>query len=126
MSQVSVKVDASGALRALERIRAKIQQLDPLLKIAAEAVVRDAQTFVPVDTGALRSSIHIEPGGVLGYKVIAGSPTTLNPRSGTPTSGYASYVEFGTSRMRARPYMRPALSKNIPAIFNLLKSMLRD
>lgn len=61
-----------------------------LLDIETQAKLR-----VPVDTGALRNSIQTE--------------------METDTSGvvftnqeYAAYVEYGTSKMAAQPYMTPA------------------
>ena len=44
---------------------------------------------------------------------------------GTPVE-YSVYVEFGTSRMAAQPYLRPAVeqaARNIPAIFRDANSM---
>ena len=66
-----------------------------LAKIAAE-VAADAQRLAPVDTGLLRSSIDSELTGPGHAKVHAHAP-------------YAFWVEAGTSRMRARPFLRPAL-----------------
>lgn len=59
----------------------------------------DARRACPVDTGRLRASIAAEP------VVESGDKLTL--KVGTNVS-YAAYVEFGTSRMRPQPYMRPA------------------
>lgn len=55
-----------------------------------EDVATDARTLAPVDTGALRDSIHAEPG-----KVVVEVP-------------YAAFVEYGTSDTPAQPYLRPA------------------
>lgn len=58
-------------------------------------VVADARRVCPVDTDTLRPSIrHEVSGGVL--------------RVGSDVE-YAKYVERGTSRMAAQPYLRPAL-----------------
>jgi HK97 gp10 family phage protein len=53
----------------------------------------------PVDTGRLRSSITHE---------IAADHRGLVGRVGTDVE-YAPYVEYGTSRSPAQPYLRPAL-----------------
>jgi HK97 gp10 family phage protein len=53
----------------------------------------------PVDTGRLRASITHE---------IASDVEGLVGRVGTDVE-YAPYVEFGTGRMAAQPYLRPAL-----------------
>jgi HK97 gp10 family phage protein len=59
-----------------------------------------AKRLAPVDTGRLRSSISRELGE---------DTDGLVARVGTNVD-YAPHVEFGTIRMRAQPYLRPALS----------------
>lgn len=62
-------------------------------------VQRSAKQLAPVDTGRLRASVQYEVGrdgrGIVG-------------RIGTNVH-YARYLEFGTRRMRAQPFLRPAL-----------------
>jgi len=38
---------------------------------------------------------------------------------------YSSFLEFGTSKMGARPFMQPALEANKPKIRRLAKQMIR-
>jgi HK97 gp10 family phage protein len=68
---------------------------------------------VPVDTGALQASINQEVVWK-GEKVV-----------GTITAGeglnYANAIEFGTSKMPARPFMRPAMNEQRDAIRKLFK-----
>lgn len=84
--------------------------LDRLLDSAAGPVARDlarralrvdaaAKRLCPVDTGRLRSSI--------GWR-LAVDGRGLAAFVGTDVS-YAPHVEFGTYRMRAQPFLRPAL-----------------
>lgn len=47
-----------------------------------------------VDTGALRASIHVERRTAFTQAVVTGTD-------------YAHFLEFGTTRMAARPYMGP-------------------
>jgi HK97 gp10 family phage protein len=61
------------------------------LDIAESIAVQD----VPVDTGTLRDSIHQEIVSDLVGQLVA-------------DTDYAGYVEFGTSKMGAQPYMQPA------------------
>lgn len=64
-------------------------------------VQRAAKRLCPVDTGRLRASIAWRMGrDWRGLYAIVG--TNVH---------YAAYVEFGTRRMRARPYLRPALQE---------------
>jgi len=58
-----------------------------------------AKVLCPVDTGRLRASI-----GISKHPTAAGMVVHV----GT-TVEYGGYVERGTSRMRARPYLAPAL-----------------
>jgi len=66
-------------------------------------VANRAKALCPVDTGRLRSSIAVTTDPTSsGLVVSVGSNVE-----------YAGYVENGTSRMRARPYLRPALDQVI-------------
>lgn len=73
---------------------------------AGANITRDAKRLAPVDTGNLRASIGME--------------TTGDGRTGSmrvavgPTASYGSYVETGTSRMAAQPYLRPATDRHMP------------
>lgn len=70
------------------------------LKRIAIQTVREAKDRAPVDTGRLRTSITFEEeqnrNGFL--KLVVGSNVD-----------YAPFVEFGTERQAAQPYLRPAL-----------------
>ena len=62
----------------------------------AQEIAKEAASLAPVDTGRLRDSIRITPTGF--DSVTIGSDL-----------GYANFVEQGTSRMKAEPYLAPAL-----------------
>ncbi len=40
-------------------------------------------------------------------------------------AGYSSFLEFGTSKMAARPFMQPALEENKPRIRRLERQMVK-
>lgn len=74
---------------------------DVVIKVAAD-IQRDAKTLAPVDTGALRGSItHTTTRRTYDVSAEIG-----------PEVNYGRYVEEGTSRMAAQPYMTPALERN--------------
>ncbi len=69
---------------------------------SAIMVETDAKVFSPVDTGRLVNSIThriVRDDGVLTAEV------------GTNVE-YAPYQEFGTSKMKAQPFLNPALDRN--------------
>lgn len=63
------------------------------------------------DTGALRRSIKVEQSGPLTVKVTAGDDNV----------NYAAFLEFGTSRMAARPFMGPAARKKKDEVVALVR-----
>lgn len=64
-----------------------------------------AKRLAPVDTGFLRSSIGVEVSGVRQVSAVI-----------APTADYAAYVELGTSRAAAQPFMQPAFDKHVPRL----------
>lgn len=63
---------------------------------------RQARKFVPVLYGFLRRGIYVARITASRYTVIAWS------RRGGADRDYAHYVEYGTRKMRAQPFMRKA------------------
>jgi HK97 gp10 family phage protein len=80
-------------------------------------VEAEAKGVVPVDTGNLKNSIQTE--------VVSDFEVTIGPRN----VDYDMYVEFGTTRQSAQPYMTPAAETNRPkfkkAMRNLVDVMTR-
>ena len=115
---ISVEIKWEG-LEALQKYLADTIP-EALEKAALEALdsstregVEYAKAVVPVDTGALRRSIRQEPTPRRergGYEagISAGGGGFINPRTGREVD-YAAYVEYGTSRAPAQPYLTPAL-----------------
>ena len=67
-----------------------------------------AQSFCPVDTGALLGSVRWELRGLHEAALVAGGLGYINPRTGRPVD-YARHVHDGTSRMPARPFLLMAV-----------------
>lgn len=82
----------------------RIEQTAREMVVASRAAITEvavgvtnlAKQYCPVDTGRLRSSISFEV------------DTRATATVGTNVE-YAPYVEYGTSRMAAQPYLRPAV-----------------
>jgi HK97 gp10 family phage protein len=85
---------------------ARGERLAVCARAGALLIQNGAKKRCPVDTGTLRRSIHTEDGKI--------SSTRAEVVIGTDVD-YAPYVEYGTGRMRAQPYMRPALDEEAEA-----------
>jgi hypothetical protein len=74
----------------------------------------NASAGVPVDTGALQISIKkkVEDSGkkVVGTVYVDGN--TSNPKSGESVQQYAKAMEYGTSRIAPRSFLRSAIHVN--------------
>lgn len=79
-------------------------RVQALVEEYAEKIHKDAREQVPVDTGNLRSTIEIR----LTKSVLAG----MQAKIGTDKTTYAIHVEYGTQKMDAQPYLRPAFEKH--------------
>ena len=80
----------------------------------ARDIEADAKNVVPVDTGNLKNSIDVEFENDGLTAIVA------------PHTEYAAFVEFGTRRMSAQPYMIPAAERNRPAFIAAMKQMLKE
>lgn len=98
----AIQLDAAGFMRDLAAHLAKLEvdTEDDLTRVGLR-VQSAARSLCPVDTGRLRSSIVMKRGrDGQGFYVQVG--TNVH---------YAPYVEFGTSRMAARPFLLPAVAQ---------------
>ena len=82
------------------------------LEKAADLVAKVAKVNVPVDTGALKESIHVEIDEEDMVARIIADSLRKTPSSSGPLS-YAWYVETGEGSGPAQPYMRPALHSSL-------------
>lgn len=73
-----------------------------------------AQDLCPVDTGRLVNSIK---SGVISSEKCAYIGTNVE---------YAAYVELGTSRMAAQPYLKPAVNDHVNEYRDILKNRLEN
>ena len=93
-----------------EITRAAEQAKTKALETAAVLVEGQAILLAPIDTGNLRSSITHRVEGD-------------EARIGTNVI-YAPYVCYGTSKMAAQPYLRPALDENIENIKRIISDII--
>lgn len=90
---------------------AAFDQINKGLKKIAMTAERHAKLACPVDTGRLRNSISNTNDKNTAY-------------IGTNVE-YAPYVEMGTSRMKAQPYLKPAIEEHLAEYKAILEQELK-
>ena len=115
-----IRIQISGIPQLSEKLRTKTEEVKKLLFKNVEQgsinIQDGAKGVVPVRTGRLKRSIinKVTQSGMKTEGVIH------------PNTEYESYVEFGTSRMRARPYMTPSFEENWRRIVGKIEDDLRS
>lgn len=96
MTEISIgDIDTSKLFAQLDKV-SSINQVSPA-RAGAEVILYHALEKVPVRTGFLRDSGQIaENGDEVAVEF---------------TAEYAAAVEYGTSKMAAQPYLRPAIDE---------------
>lgn len=110
-------------IRGMDEVIARLKALDPAMQAAArdglekggEVMEAKIQAGCPVDTGKLKASIKRGP--------VTGGGAKLKVEVKTEVD-YASYVELGTSKMIARPFMRPGFKASKNAALAPIKAEL--
>ena len=82
--------------------------------MAGETMQADAKALSPVDTGNLRSSIQ----------TVAFVEDGIPSSEVGPEAEYAKYLEYGTNKAKAQPFMAPAWDKLRPRLDRLYKKAL--
>lgn len=104
---IAARVDVVDRTReALARQQTEVARLLLWAAARTEAIAKE---LVPVDTGTLKASIHVE----------AVSPFEVLVVAGGPAAGYAAHVEFGHALVNGghwpgHPYLRPAFEQVAP------------
>ena len=90
-----------GADKLIKKLKMNVRMDDAkrVVRHNGAELQQKAQRNSPVDSGDLKRSIGLEI-------VDDGLAAEVEP-----TMNYASYVEYGTRKMAAQPYMRPAFNE---------------
>jgi HK97 gp10 family phage protein len=120
--EVTVEKDETrGAARRMGDL------LDRAVRKVAFDIEREAKEAAPVDTGALRASIHTVTWQDDGYAAAASAAVAADPHAqvfpGVRPDGpheavvavaaaHGAFVEMGTVRQAAQPFFRPAVEAN--------------
>ena len=130
----------SMQLQGMEALHAQLLELDAQLAVKALAqaarkafkpVLDQAKSMCPRDSGALADSLKIsvtKPKSgdavvVVGIKI---GKTGLGKPGELPPSRRWHFVELGTAKMQAHPFLRPALDGQASNVLGLLKDELQN
>lgn len=134
MTTIAMSVTGVEALdRKLRAMPTKIRNrvLRQAVKAGADLVADRARELVPVDTGDLQRSIKVRAGMYRDRKFIR-RPRGVVARSVIIGPGffrgdqfYGGMIEFGTRKMSARPFMRPAYAQTRDAVSRMLIARIK-
>lgn len=80
------------------------------VRASAKPIIEEARRLAPKDTGDLAKSIAVTRRKSTDRNIVR---FTVAPRIKKPHGYLAHFYEFGTSKMTARPFMRPALLSKV-------------
>lgn len=102
----------SGCEQVISALRSigDASHIEHALLLSAEAAANAARSLCPVDTGKLRDSISAQASG--NTAVISAS------------APYAAYVELGTYKSGAQPYLVPSLTAAESSIIEALSGAI--
>lgn len=114
---IEAKFDTAKVIKALEALPTNIQKNIMVGATRASAkVVSDAAKYNIasknlIDTGALWESIGVTKRRSKKRSIVSFS---VSPRKGGKNSGwYGRFLELGTSKMDAKPFLRPAMENTV-------------
>lgn len=90
---------------------ALLPKVDAVVTKTAIDLQAHAQSNAPVDTGTLRNSIQARRIGPAAWVVEVGAD-------------YGVHVEWGTVKMAAQPYLRPAITATQPAFLAAMRRVV--
>lgn len=123
---VTVKFDVRKLNRKLKTLESKIEKkiTRQALRAGAKIVVKEAKLRAPVDSGELKSKIKVwalkRSRRRIG--VLVGTSATMY----TGDQFYGAFVEYGTSKMAARPWLAPAAEAKGPEAQRVVEKTIAD
>jgi HK97 gp10 family phage protein len=118
---MKMKMDLGGLNDLLSNLseieQSKKDEVSQIVKETAFKIQAGAKQFSPVDTGNLKRNIKVEI-----------SADEMSAKVGTKSEDveYAHYVEFGTSKAPAQPFLHPAAEEEYPEYIKRLKEVLGE
>lgn len=120
MPSIQFSADMGNFDQFLDRFGEEIiDELQKALDTVADKIVDEAKQLAPVRTGELRDSIHkAEPEDKPGQDRLSIDVVA--------DAEHAVYVELGTSKMSAKPFLTPAFDHNQDEATTLMVNVIRE
>lgn len=128
MARVRLHVDGlKEAERALRDLGPKVARrvLRKAVQAGANRWLYSAQLKVPVDSGLLLSTL-VAKTGTSKKKGRVSARVGMKAGDFKGESFYGSFLEYGTHKMEARPYLRPAFDEQRENATNIVRAKLRE
>lgn len=119
---IDIELQGIGALRdKIEQMGLKVSKVEgEALKAAAEPILKDAQSLVPVRTGNLKKSLVISNiKSSKGRKFVWVGDVDKK-------ANYSWFVEFGHSKAPAHPFLGPAFEQNKAKARSIIRDKLKE
>lgn len=126
--------ELSDALKALPR-KLERRILNAALMTGAREMEKEAKLLAPRATGTLQRNIRARPGRpdghnatvIVGVRKLTGRQVARLKAKGKAADDpfYWRFLEFGTARMPARPFLRPAFEAKKLSAADTIKKALR-
>lgn len=108
------EITVSGASAIEAKLKQLMERKQEAIKAAINKAAFDTEALAkanaPVDTGFMKSSIHAVPGE---------GESSVNVGA-----SYSWYVELGTHKMKAQPFLFPAYIKNVRVLKEVLRRIM--
>lgn len=120
---ITANFDNKALLKTLNQLPTRIQKnvMVGAIRSGANIVRDEARRLVPVDTGNLKKSIAtIRRKGDRNTVQFSVTPS----KGGKNDGWYAHFLEFGTSKMSAKPFLRPALDSKQDEVLQATKEYI--
>lgn len=97
----TITIQVKGAAEVVKKLKEKadLSKIRQIVALNGAELQQKAMKNAPVDTGQLRNSIQLKL-SLNGMTAIVSANTE-----------YAAYQEYGTRKMTAHPFLRPALNE---------------
>lgn len=128
VSEVKGLEDLISKLNSLpEKLEKKV--LRAAIRKGANIIRDKARAYVPVDTGELRKSITVSGAKYRKGTIALSIKPRKNKKRGISVF-YGKFIEYGTSKMAAKPFMRPAYDEAekevLDVVINDIKSKVNE